>query len=247
MAQPERKSLEQAAEIDRLATALAKDPKSKAFMPLAEAYIKADMWAEASVVLEDGLKVYPGFVTAMAALGRVYEQLNQPVKAKTILEEVIKSSPDNLRAHRVLAKLYAAEGSADLALRSCAAILGVSPYDEEAWSIKRRITGAPEDAEPPRSKRDRKRARIEPASKAALESPRPYREPATMAAQVAVSNEAQEPPDSTVKASIHPAFQPTETEPADKKHSHTIARLEGWLRLIQAKRRGQTALFENSR
>ena len=91
MASSQRNDPDTAAEIDRLAMALAKDPKSKAFMPLAEAYIKAGMWAEASVVLEDGLKVYPGFVTAMAALGRVYEQLNQPVKAKAILEEVAQA------------------------------------------------------------------------------------------------------------------------------------------------------------
>ena len=68
------------------------------------------MWQEAAAVLEDGLKVYPDFVTAMAALGRVYDQLGQSVKAKAILEEVVKQSPDNLRAHRILAKLYHAGG-----------------------------------------------------------------------------------------------------------------------------------------
>ena len=102
-----------AAQIDRLATAVAKDPRSKEFLPLADEYIKAGMWQEAAAVLEDGLKVYPGFVTAMAALGRVYDQLGQPVKAKVILEEVVKQRPDNLRAHRILAKLYNAEGKAD--------------------------------------------------------------------------------------------------------------------------------------
>ncbi len=119
------------------------DPRSKTFMPLAESYIKAGMWQEAAAVLEDGLKVYPGFVTAMAALGRVYDQLGQSVKAKAILEEVVKQSPDNLRAHRILAKLFALEGKADVALKSCAAILEVNPYDEEALAIRRSITGIP--------------------------------------------------------------------------------------------------------
>ena len=112
MSSPPRIAPAIAVEIDRLATAVAKDPRSKDFLPLAEEYIKADMWQEAAGVLEDGLKVYPGFVTAMAALGRVYEQLGQSAKAKTILEEVVTQRPDNLRAHRILAKLYQGEGQA---------------------------------------------------------------------------------------------------------------------------------------
>jgi predicted Zn-dependent protease len=82
-----------AAEIDRLATAVAKDPRSKEFLPLADEYIKVGMWQEAAGVLEDGLKVYPGFVTAMAALGRVYDQLGSRRKRKLFL----KTSSDSAR------------------------------------------------------------------------------------------------------------------------------------------------------
>ncbi len=125
-----------AAEIDRLALAFAKEPGSKVFIPLAEEYGKAGMWEEAAGVLEDGLKTYPGFITAMVALGRAYEQMNQPVKAKAVLEEAIKLSPDNLRAHRTLAKLYAAQGAKDAAIRSCNVILELNPHDQEALSLR---------------------------------------------------------------------------------------------------------------
>jgi tetratricopeptide (TPR) repeat protein len=125
-----------AAEIDRLATTLAKDPASKAFIPLAEEYGKAGMWSEAAGVLEDGLKYYPGFITAMVALGRAYDQLSQPTKAKAILEEAIKISPENLRAHRTLAKIYTAEGSTAAALRSCDVILTLNPLDQESLSLR---------------------------------------------------------------------------------------------------------------
>ena len=125
-----------AAEIDRLALALAKEPGSKAFIPLAEEYGKAGMWQEAVGVLEDGLKVNPNFIIAMVALGRAYDQLNLPVKARTILEEAIKLSPENLRAHRTLAKIYVREKANDAALRSCAVILAANPHDQEARSIQ---------------------------------------------------------------------------------------------------------------
>lgn len=131
-----------AAAIDRHATTLAKDPASKAFIPLAEEYGKAGMWSEAAGVLEDGLKYYPGFITAMVALGRAYDQLSQPTKAKAILEEAIKISPDNLRAHRTLAKIYSAEGSTAEALRSCDVILALNPLDQESLSLRASLGAA---------------------------------------------------------------------------------------------------------
>ena len=131
-----QQSAETAMEIDRLATQLAKDPQSKVFMPLAEEYGKVGMWQEAAGVLEDGLKYYPGFITAMVALGRAYDQMGQPTKAKAILEESIKLSPENLRAHRTLIKIYVSQELHALALQSCAVILRVNPRDEEALSVQ---------------------------------------------------------------------------------------------------------------
>lgn len=125
-----------AAEIDRLATQLAKDPQSKVFLPLAEEYCKVGMWEEAVSVLEEGLKYYPGFITAMVALGRAYDQLNQPTKARAVLEGAVKLSPDNLRARRTLIKIYQAQGLIEEVLRSCSVILTMNPRDEEALSIQ---------------------------------------------------------------------------------------------------------------
>lgn len=142
-----------AAEIDRLALEVATDPKSKAFVPLAEEYGKAGMWGEAAAVLEDGLKVYPQFITAMVALGRAYDQLNQSVKATAVLEEAVKVSPDNLRAHRTLAKIYASQGAKEAALHSCRAILAVSHQDQEALALcaKLQSSGVLDSPAPPDS------------------------------------------------------------------------------------------------
>ncbi len=216
-----------AAEIDRLATAVAKNPRSKDFLPLADEYIKADMWQEAAAVLEDGLMVYPGFVTAMAALGRVYDQLGQAAKAKAILEDVVKQRPDNLRAHRILTKLYQSEGQMDFALRSCSAILNANPFDEEALAVKRSITGAPDDPLP--SKRDRKRSPTEAS-----------------ADKIAAVIPAVPVPAPAVSATASPSVSKPEPTPAQVpappavQHAAAIARLEAWLGMIQAKRHPNT-------
>lgn len=138
---PPQKHAANAMQIDRLATQLAKDPLSKAFLPLAEEYCKVGMWEEAVGVLEDGLKYYPGFITAMVVLGRAYDQLNQPTKARAVLEGAIKLSPENLRAHRTLIKIYTAQGLRQEALKSCRVILTMNPKDAEALSAQASLAG----------------------------------------------------------------------------------------------------------
>ncbi|MGH7254725.1 MAG: tetratricopeptide repeat protein, partial [Nitrospirales bacterium] len=100
-------------EITKLTKALAKDPKSKLFMPLAEEYVKIGMLEDAVAVLENGLKHYPTFVTARVALGRLYFQLENGAKARTMLEEATKLSPENLLAHKTLARVYERAGAVD--------------------------------------------------------------------------------------------------------------------------------------
>jgi tetratricopeptide (TPR) repeat protein len=212
-----------AAEIDRLALALAKEPGSKAFIPLAEEYGKAGMWQEAAAVLEDGLKTYPNFITAMVALGRVYDQLNQPVKAKAILEEAVKLSPENLRAHRTLAKIYVAQGAKESALRSCQVILSVNAQDEEALSLRAAL-GTPEPAtaqtvrEPP----------------AAATGGRPAGESPSLVkpALAAAESDSQEP--STKGAPLRMTGAESSSAPT---RPAAALQLERWLGSIQARRR----------
>lgn len=227
------KKADNAAEIDRLALALAKEPGSKVFIPLAEEYGKAGMWEEAAAVLEDGLKVYPHFITAMVALGRVYEQVNQPAKAKAILEDAIKLSPDNLKAHRTLARLYAAQGAKDATIRSCNVILAVNPHDQEALALRSAVTS--------------------PSSGAAGQPETPGAEAAPLAlAVVGPESPSVRPPDGNgtgptsaglVAAAVsvspaHPRSTETTSMPAKTgPHASSVAMLEQWLTRIQSRRR----------
>ncbi len=129
------------AEIDKLTSQLAKDPRSRAFVLLAEEYVKIGMLQEAATVLEEGLKVYPSFVTALMALGRVYVQLKAPAKAQSILEEATKYSPDNVRAHKMLAGIYADQQNWDAAKRSCEMVLFGFAQDEEMLALKAELGG----------------------------------------------------------------------------------------------------------
>jgi tetratricopeptide (TPR) repeat protein len=215
-----------ASEIDRLALALAKEPGSKAFIPLAEEYGKAGMWEEAAAVLEDGLKAYPSFITAMVALGRAYDQMNQPVKAKAILEEAVKLSPENLRAHRTLAKIYVAQGAKEAALRSCNVILSVNPQDQEALSL-RAILGEPvaqHSTEPARSLLSKRSSKPTSGSTASPGGAAPVRP---------VEQETQ--PESTT--TIEPSIEDPARAATHERSRAIAARLTEWLASIQARRR----------
>ncbi|MGH7164309.1 MAG: tetratricopeptide repeat protein [Nitrospiraceae bacterium] len=173
---PDPKQVYRSPKITRLALQLAKDPKSKAFIPLAEEYVRLGMLKEAVAVLEEGLKVYPNFITALVALGRAYQQMGEAAKAKTLLEDSIRLSPDNLLAHRSLAQIYVEEDALEAAKKSCTLVLA-QVKDEGILALKaiieQRLKGegtarASHLAQPvpssPRATSDRPSARAAPSA-----------------------------------------------------------------------------------
>lgn len=231
-------------EIDRLALQLAKDPHSKVFMPLAEEYVKAGMWQEAAAVLEDGLKYYPGFITAMVTLGRAYDQMGQSIKAKAILEEAVKLSPENLRAHRTLVKIYAAQGMIEAALRSCAVILAVNPQDGEALSIQAQlgtpIRQKPDAADPVTTVQPAPETSLPPVSALMTnETAQPEESVDPVTAATALMETTLE---RLRRASTGPVGKtldpgPTTVAPATPSSLNIVAQLETWLRTIKSRRR----------
>jgi tetratricopeptide (TPR) repeat protein len=245
-----------AEELDRLATQLAKDPHSKVFMPLAEEYGKAGMWQEAAAVLEDGLKLYPGFITAMVALGRAYDQLGQLTKAKAILEESVKLSPENLRAHRTLIKIYQSQGLSKSALQSCAVILAANPRDEEARSIQSALGGPlkqpaeqarPKTSAPITSNPSTQQTGVSLVSDAGTASAKE----ATIVPNLLVSSPIDPETLSSVPTALPTQDQPKEDlsapeldlqavdragTPPPSPHADVVAQLEAWLRAIESRR-----------
>ena len=244
---PPRKAPANAMEIDRLATQLAKDPQSKAFLPLAEEYCKVGMWEEAVSVVESGLKYYPAFITAMVVLGRAYEQLNQPTKARAVLEGAIKLSPENLRAHRILMKIYAAQDLTQEALKSCRVLLSMNPKDEEALSVQASL----------------KMRQVEPPSPPTSEEPLPTvqtvsgqdSEAGTVSDTRSVNAPAEdtaspgEPqPDlvGSVTATSHVSAHAESTSKHAFRHAGIIAELEAWRRSLEKNRRDRPTSHNGS-
>jgi|MudIll2142460700_1097286.scaffolds.fasta_scaffold29664_3 tetratricopeptide (TPR) repeat protein len=119
------------AEIEKLTERIAKDPKSKLFVPLAEEHKKAGDIETAIRVLTEGLKHNPGYVTARSFLGRLLMDKGDLAGAQKELEEVIKTIPDNLLAQRKLGDIYVLQGRGADALPRYKAALALNPGDKD--------------------------------------------------------------------------------------------------------------------
>ena len=156
-------------EIAKLTERIAKDPKSKLFVPLAEEYKKAGDIEMAIQVLTDGLKSNPGYVTARSFLGRLLMDKGDLTGAQKELEEVIKAIPDNLLAQRKLGDLYVLQGKGSDAQQRYKAAFALNPADKELPSLLADLEAGRDIS-----------ARI-PRPKAAAPSPAPQSSPAPAA------------------------------------------------------------------
>lgn len=122
-------------EIAKLTERIAKDPKSKLFVPLAEEYKKAGDIEMSIHVLTEGLKHNPGYITAKSFLGRLLLEKGDLAAAKKEFEDVVKTIPDNLMAQRKLGDIYALEGNREKALEHYKVAQSLNPRDEEVRSL----------------------------------------------------------------------------------------------------------------
>jgi len=118
-------------EIEKYIELLSKDPKSRVFAPLAEAYRKGGLLDEAIQVAQDGLKFNSNYISGRMALGRAYYDKGMKTEAREELEKAVKAAPDNIMAHKILGEIYQAEGGNEEAIRSFKIVLALSPGDKE--------------------------------------------------------------------------------------------------------------------
>lgn len=170
-------------EIEKYIESLSKDPKSRVFAPLAEAYRKGGLLDEAIQVAQDGLKFNPSYVSGRMALGRAYYDKGMKTEAREELEKVVKSAPDNIMAHKILGEIYQAEGRAGEAVRSFKIVLALNPTDKEVSGAleilegrKPPPSGPAESTVAPPVKKEEVRAEKEKAAPGVAEAPQPKAE-----------------------------------------------------------------------
>lgn len=98
------------AEIERLSRRVAEDPRSTAFVALAEALRRAGRHVEGLQVLREGFRVHADHAPGRVVLARIHLDLGRRAVAMSVLEEVVRADVGNVAAGATLARLLLEEG-----------------------------------------------------------------------------------------------------------------------------------------
>jgi tetratricopeptide (TPR) repeat protein len=118
-------------EIERYYEKWKKDPQSRIFAQLADAYRKSGMLDEAIEICTEGLKVHPSYGSARMVLARAYQEKGQDLEAEREFLEIIRNDPNNLLANRLLGDLLYKGGRVPQALERYQRVLKLTPLDRE--------------------------------------------------------------------------------------------------------------------
>jgi tetratricopeptide (TPR) repeat protein len=98
------------AEIARLARRLRDDPRSTAFVALADALRREGRFGEGLQVLREGFRVHADHPPARVVLGRIHLEMGHRALASEVLAEVVQGDPENLAAASLLARIFVEDG-----------------------------------------------------------------------------------------------------------------------------------------
>jgi tetratricopeptide (TPR) repeat protein len=118
-----------------------KDPSSRAFAPLAEAYRERGNLSQAERLARSGIKKNPTYSAGFTLLARVLMDLERPFEAIEILEKAIDLDPQNLLGFQLLGTCRLILGETKEALRSFKMVLFLNPQHEKAKMAVTKLEG----------------------------------------------------------------------------------------------------------
>ena len=111
---------------------LLKDPRSKVFAALAEAYRKMGLLEEALETTQKGLSYHPDYISGLTAHAKILFEMKLYDEAIPVLEKALSLRQENILAHRLLAHCHIKHKNHLKALLSYKKLLTFSPNDEKA-------------------------------------------------------------------------------------------------------------------
>jgi tetratricopeptide (TPR) repeat protein len=118
--------------IERYQLEYEKNPKSKVFAPLAEAYRKMGLIDEALSICRRGVMIHPDFASGRVAFAKALLEKKAYAEALTQLEKAIQLSPDNLLAHSLTGETLLEMRKPKAALKAFKMVLFLNPDDARA-------------------------------------------------------------------------------------------------------------------
>ena len=111
---------------------LLNDPNSFCFAQLSELYRKLGLLDDAIFVAKRGVEVHPDYVGGHLALGKAYFDRGLKPDSREALERVVRTTPENYTAQKLLSQLYLELNDVDLAKKTLQTVLDLNPDDVES-------------------------------------------------------------------------------------------------------------------
>ena len=118
--------------LERYQIELQKNPRSRVFAPLAEAYRKMGLIQEALRICRSGVGANPDFSGGLVAYAKVLIETGSFQEALTLLRRATTLSPDNLLAHSLMGDALLEMRQPKEALKAFKIVLFLNPDDEKA-------------------------------------------------------------------------------------------------------------------
>ena len=118
--------------IERFQLEYQKNPRSRVFASLAEAYRKMGYLDEAFRISTRGTQIHPAFAGGRVAFAKVLIDMKQSAEALEQLEKAIELSPENLLAHSLMGEVLLELRRPKDALKSFKMVLFLNPNDAKA-------------------------------------------------------------------------------------------------------------------
>jgi tetratricopeptide (TPR) repeat protein len=121
-------------DIKRYEDILAKEPASYCFTHLSELYRKAQLYDDAIAVAQRGIAVHPDYAGGYLALGRSCHDKGLKKESREALERVVRVTPENIMAQRLLSHLYMEAGDTPRAIATFKTLLYLDRSDGDSRS-----------------------------------------------------------------------------------------------------------------
>jgi tetratricopeptide (TPR) repeat protein len=125
--------------VERYQILLERDPQSRGFAALAEAYRKMGMLDEAESLCKKGLKFHPEFASGHVALAKIHMDRQNYEQALVELQKSIIHAPENLLAHGLKGEVLLRMRRPKEALKAYKMILLLNPSDDRAAMAIRQL------------------------------------------------------------------------------------------------------------
>lgn len=115
---------------------LRRDPAAYSFAPLADIYRSLGLIEEAVNTARKGVALHPAFAAGQLALAKAALESAFEDEARSALEIVVRITPENLEAQRLLAGLYTAAGDESAAIRCLSVISSLNADFKESLPLE---------------------------------------------------------------------------------------------------------------